>query len=402
MLFPDIATRFAARPDDTDEIRSEKNSIFLVAAACSVAGVVWAGMYFLLFGAVLVSVLPLAFVVSVGAALVASHLTGNHRIAIYAQIAGIIYITAFAEWMIGGMYDSGFVMAWATMGPLLALMYFTPRQSVIWLLLFLVNVAITAAFEGYFSQNAMPVSKEAKAFFYVMNLSAPAIVVFAFASYFVRTALNERQKADRLLLNILPAEIARKLKTNQGTVADEFEDVTVLFADIVDYTSYSDRRKPSDLVTKLDEIFHIFDELAVRHGLEKIKTIGDAYMVVGGLPNPMGGHDEAIARFALEMQAAIQKVARDEGTPFKLRIGIHSGSVVAGVIGRSRIAYDLWGDTVNVASRLEASSGTGRIHVSDTFRSRLADRFRFEKRDPIEIKGKGRMDTYYLLGAAEV
>lgn len=393
-----FAGKFAAQVDETDDTRAEKNAIFLAAVSCCLAGLVWSGMYYIVFGAILTAALPLVFVVLVGGALIWSHVTGNARYAITAQIACIICLPTVIQWTIGGLYDSGFLMAWSSMGPLIALMFFTVRQSLIWLCLFLINVALTAAFDGYFAQHALVVPDVARMFFFVMNLCVPAIIVFAFASYFIRAARDERQKADALLLNILPAKIAHRLKSHRGIVADEYDDVCVLFADIVEYTAYSHNMRPVDLVSELNDIFQVFDELAQKYGLEKIKTIGDAYLVVGGLPEPLQDHDKAIADMALEMRQAIAKIARSDGKPFTLRIGIHCGSVVAGVIGSSKIAYDLWGDTVNVASRLEACGEAGMIHVSEQFRHRLNSSFIFEKRDKIFVRGKGDMQTYYLTG----
>ncbi|MBL4768893.1 MAG: adenylate/guanylate cyclase domain-containing protein, partial [Rhodobacteraceae bacterium] len=378
-----ITEKFAAQADETGDTRAEKNAIFLAAISCCLAGLVWSGMYYVVFGAVLTTVLPLVFVVVVGGALIWSHLTGKYRYAITAQIICIIYLPSIIQWYIGGLYDSGFVIVWASMGPLIALMFFTLRQSLIWLGLFLINIALTAAFNGHFAENGLIVPDTARQFFFVMNLSVPAIIIFAFSSYFIRSARRERQKADALLLNILPAKIAQRLKSQRGIVADEYDDVCVLFADIVEYTAYSHMMKPVDLVTELNEIFQMFDGLAQKHGLEKIKTIGDAYLVVGGLPEPLQDQDAAIADMALDMQAKISKIARSDGKPFSLRIGIHCGSVVAGVIGSSKIAYDLWGDTVNVASRLETGGAAGMIHVSEPFYQRLQSRFTFQKRDMI-------------------
>jgi adenylate cyclase len=397
---PSINNKFAARADETDDSRAEKNAIFLAAISCCGAGMVWSAMYYVVFGAVLTTALPLVFVVLVGSALIWSHVTGNYRYAITAQIACIIGVTTALQWSIGGLYDSGFVMAWASMGPLIALMFFTLRQSLIWLAVFLVCVALTAVFDGYFTQYGHTVPDTARLIFFVMNLCIPSIIVFAFASYFIRSARRERQKADALLLNILPAKVARRLKSQHGVVADEYDDVCVLFADIVEYTAYSHNMRPVDLVTELNDIFQIFDELAQKYGLEKIKTIGDAYLVVGGLPEPLENHDSAIANMALDMQREIAKISRSDDKSFSLRIGIHCGSVVAGVIGSSKFAYDLWGDTVNVASRLEASGEPGKIQVSDQFQQRLNGRFAFQKRNRIAIRGKGEMQTYYLTGQA--
>jgi class 3 adenylate cyclase len=214
-----------------------------------------------------------------------------------------------------------------------------------------------------------------------------------------RRALDlERQRSERLLLNVLPAPIAARLKQHQDVIADAFPDVTVLFADIVDFTQRSQRATPAQIVQVLDELFSAFDQLARRHGLEKIKTIGDAYMVAGGLPNPRPDHAQAIAEMALAMQVEVARRADPSGQPLQVRVGIDTGAVVAGVIGRDKFIYDLWGDTVNTASRMESHGVAGCIQVTARTRQRLRDGYRFRRRGPIQVKGKGEMETWFLLG----
>jgi class 3 adenylate cyclase len=229
-----------------------------------------------------------------------------------------------------------------------------------------------------------------------MNLSVSSIVVFVFAGHFVTNAVSEREKANRLLLNILPEKAAQVLKTREGIIAEQYDDVSVLFADIVDFTQYSNAVSPDQLVSKLNEIFFRFDELTDKHGLEKIKTIGDAYMVAGGLAEPKPGHAETIAALALDMLSAIKEIEKERGGSFSLRIGIHCGPVVAGVIGKRKFAYDLWGDTVNIASRMESSGTAGAIQVSDAVYQTLKKKFLFKKRGAVDIKGlvRSKLTTY--------
>jgi adenylate cyclase len=207
----------------------------------------------------------------------------------------------------------------------------------------------------------------------------------------------QQEQSEKLLLNILPKPIAERLKAKQSTIADSFADVSVLFADIVGFTELSARMSPTELVKRLNVIFSHFDQLAEKYGVEKIKTIGDAYMVVGGLPMPRDDHAEAIAQMALGMQAKIAKLCADTGEKLAIRVGINSGPVVAGVIGVSKFTYDLWGDTVNVAARMEATGFAGRIQVTDVTYELLKDKYLFERRGVIQVKGKGNMMTYWLL-----
>ncbi|WP_044963838.1 adenylate/guanylate cyclase domain-containing protein [Sorangium cellulosum] len=211
-------------------------------------------------------------------------------------------------------------------------------------------------------------------------------------------AEQAHERSDRLLLNILPRTIADQLKEQEQLIAEHFEEVTVLFADIAGFTPLAARLPPAELVGLLNRMFSSFDQLAEQHGLEKIKTIGDAYMVVGGLPAQRPDHARAIARMAIAMTHTVRQFVGDDGEPFQLRIGINTGPVIAGVIGKKKFSYDLWGDAVNVASRMESSGEPGRIQVSEASYSLLARDFLLEERGLVAIKGKGAMKTYWLIG----
>ena len=208
----------------------------------------------------------------------------------------------------------------------------------------------------------------------------------------------ERERAEALLLNILPAPIATRLKESPEAIADGFDNVSVMFSDLVGFTPLSEKLTPEALVRLMDQIFSEFDQLADKHGLEKIKTIGDAYMVAGGLPSPGSGHTAAMADMALEMAPAIQAIEKRTGHPLNLRIGIARGPAVAGVIGKKKFSYDLWGDTVNTASRLESHGAPGKIHVNRAVYEKLKDAYSFEPCGLVDIKGKGPLETWYLTG----
>ncbi|MBT9583920.1 response regulator [bacterium] len=216
------------------------------------------------------------------------------------------------------------------------------------------------------------------------------------ARVYTHLALDQLHRENRrLLLNVLPAPIAERLRKQEGIIAERFEDVSVLFTDIVGFTPLSARLEPRQLLELLNRVFSGFDELADQHGLEKIKTIGDAYMVAGGLPEPHPDHVAAMATLGLEMHKIVAEVGQEFGG-LSLRVGLHVGSVIAGVIGIRKFIYDVWGDTVNTASRLESHGAPGRVHVSDIVYQRLQGRFTFEARGSIELKGRGPMDTYFL------
>lgn len=236
-------------------------------------------------------------------------------------------------------------------------------------------------------------------------LVASLLLALVFASaiaqefiYALKQLEIEQAKSESLLLNILPKTIADRLKEETTTIADQFTDVTVLFADIVGFTNLSSRISPRELVTLLNEIFSDFDRLADLHGLEKIKTIGDAYMLVGGLPEPKADCAKDVAEMALDMQQAIAQFNLNHQENINIRIGINTGSVVAGVIGQKKFIYDLWGDAVNIASRMESHGLPGSIQVSEETYQLLQFSYQFEERGSIMIKGKGEMKTYFLLG----
>lgn len=211
------------------------------------------------------------------------------------------------------------------------------------------------------------------------------------------TAQLEHEKSEKLLQNILPLSVIEKLRENPDSIAENFEECTVLFSDIVGFTEMSRKMSAYSLVSLLNEIFSTFDDLAEKHKLEKIKTIGDAYMVVGGLPEPDPNHAENVANFALEMLTIVQEIRNKIDIPIELRIGIHSGNAVAGVIGKKKFIYDLWGDSVNTASRMESHGLPGQIQVSESTYNRLKDKFSFKERGMVNVKGIGRVKSYFLL-----
>jgi len=208
-----------------------------------------------------------------------------------------------------------------------------------------------------------------------------------------------RRRTEELLLNILPSPIAKRLEEGEGMIADHFSDVTVLFADIVGFTPMSSKLAPENVVELLDAVFTEFDKIAGYYELEKIKTIGDCYMAVGGIPVPRADHAERAASAALDMLPALSTLGARLDLPLSVRIGLHSGDVVAGVIGRQKFIYDLWGDTVNTASRMESQGVGNRIQCTDAVRKLLDHRYEFQSRGDVEVKGKGSMPTYFLVGA---
>lgn len=288
-------------------------------------------------------------------------------------------------------------------------MIFTPREIALRYLLTFASVASFLFFIYYFAvagatpMDHGPKSKTAADIYLLVNASLSVFALGAAVYYFYLAGQRaeaqldqERRRSDELLLNILPAPVAQRLKLGEQLIADRYESATVLFADIVNFTPLSARLAPEELVRLLNRIFSDFDALADRFQLEKIKTIGDAYLAVGGVPQRREGHAIDIVRMAVAMQQSIAAYQMEGETKITLRIGVHSGPLVAGVIGRRKFIYDLWGDTVNTASRMESQGLPGRIHLTEPTRLLLGDQFALEDRGEMEIKGKGLMRTYLL------
>jgi len=286
------------------------------------------------------------------------------------------------------------------------LLPFWPPRTRLLLSLYCGAAFVVIGAYGVLSDPARPLSQSWNAFFFVFNAGpiVPLLGVFT-AIYATATVVaedeleRENERAERLLLNILPAPIAARLKDNPQLIADEHPSVTVLFADIVSFTETSSNLSASELVRTLNVAFSRFDALVEKHGCEKIKTIGDAYMVVAGLPEPREDHANAMVALALDMLDVAEEINASGVFPFQMRIGINSGPVVAGVIGDRKFAYDLWGDTVNVASRMESHSQPGIIQITEATRSRLSQPVSVAPLGDIEIKGKGTMPTFAVARA---
>ncbi len=323
----------------------------------------------------------------------------------FTQLVMLLVMPFFMQWAIGGFAASSGVAIWAILSPVGALMILGTRQSTPWFLLFIGLAFISWKLNHYFAGNAMPIPVDVKDAFFLMNITGTASILYGVLRYFqaqkerVMISLElEQARSDKLLLNILPAAIAERLKANDMRIADHYESVTVMFADLVSFTQMSEKMPPLQLIDLLSQVFLRFDQLAEKYHVEKIKTIGDAYMVISGAPVVCTDHAQRIAAMALEMQLALSDVAIKTGIDLHMRIGINTGPVVAGVIGSSKFSYDLWGDTVNMASRMEDTSMTDAIQVTLATQSLLESTYVFSARQGVDVKGKGAVDTFILLG----
>ena len=316
------------------------------------------------------------------------------------------------QWSLGGFRTASAVCLWGFTAPVGALLFVGARPAVRWFVAFAGLLAISGVIDPFLAARAPDIPNGVVVTFFVLNLLGPTTVAYVLLQYFVRAreralvdladqhrALElEQAKSERLLLNVLPEPVARRLKEDGDIIAEASSGVTVLFADLVGFTELSERLSASEVVALLDRVFAGWDSLAARYGVEKIKTIGDAYMVAAGIPLPRNDHAEAIAEMALAMGPELERSAVVNGVPLTARIGIDAGPVVAGVIGRAKFIYDLWGDTVNTASRMESHGIPGTIQVTERAYERLRDRYELRRRGSVDVKGKGRMTTYLLLG----
>src|SRR5688572_7918014 len=327
---------------------------------------------------------------------------------------GLILFTPFAmQWSIGNFVNASGVSLWGLMAPVGAVTVLGTRQSMPWFFAWLFMTVMAGTFDYLLAGTVKSFDLSTVAVFFVLNFSAISVMIYSLLWYFanekqkLRALVDathaeivvEKERSDRLLLNILPPAIAERLKRNEVNIAQGHADVTVMFADIVGFTRMTEELSPVETVKILNDVFSIFDELADKHSVEKIKTIGDAYMAAAGLDAGAQIHyADAIARMAIDMQERVADYRERTGEKLQLRIGIGTGPVVAGVIGKKKFIYDMWGDTVNVAFRMAADARAGIVQVDLMTHRRLHNRFRFDTPHEVEIKGKGRMQVFHLLG----
>jgi adenylate cyclase len=395
--------RIGADPRDDDDLRQKKSLLVLLAIPILPVSIVWGSLY-LGFGS-RVGFLPfIYFAISVGSLVVFAR-TGSFTPFLTAQLLDVLLLTTVGQMLSGGFLPSGGVGLWGMLAPLGALVFLEVRQAVGWFVGFVAAfVLLGIAGELFFTDIDVPAWFTATML--ALNVVATGglafMVLASFATQRNRALAALRAEQDRseaLIGNVLPSAIAERLKAGTGSIADHVECATIVFADVVNFTPLSQRLTPAEVVGTLDRLFSHFDTLVERHGLEKIKTIGDCYMAAAGVPDPCADHASRAARLALDMLAAVRTstVAGRDG--LELRIGINSGPVTAGVIGTKRFLYDLWGDAVNTASRMESNGTPGEIQITRATNDLLQNGFVCRPRGTIQVKGKGAMETWYLVGA---
>jgi len=404
-----------ALPDDPPDLRLKKQLLLFAMGLMSFVPVTWLALYWVMglqisatitFSYQIISLLVLVFYV----------VTLNFEVFRFLQLALFLFFPFVMQWSLGNIISTSGIMLWGLLAPVSAILLAGPRDSIPWFVAYLVMIAMSAVFDYHLADAVLKgpvIPAKASVVFFGLNFALMASIVYALLRYSAaetdtakmkleqahRLLQVEQERSERLLLNILPGPVAERLKMDQGTIADGFADVTVMFADIVNFTSLAEGMSPQQIFAGLNRVFSIFDQLAEKHGLEKIKTIGDAYMVAGGINNePDRDYTAAIASMAIEMREVAAKELVFGGRQIQLRMGIGTGPVVAGVVGKKKFIYDLWGDTVNIASRITAEGGPGNIQVDYMTQRRLRDRFEFDPQQMVYLKGKGDTAIFRMRG----
>jgi adenylate cyclase len=395
-----------ADPRDDEDMRARKALLVLISVLILPVAALWGTLYLVLGSPV--GVVPFVyFAVLLGALVVFSRTRDFPKLLVVAQL-DILLAPTLSMIPLGGFVEAGGVGLWGILAPLGTLVFSEVRTAARW------YVAWVVVFlgSGIAGEIVGPVWDPLPVWFtttmLALNITIGGAIVFTLLAVFAserRAALAalrvEQVKAENLLLNILPRSIAERLKAEDRPIADQFDSASILFADVVDFTPWSEQLPPSEVVGYLDRLFTHFDTLAERHGLEKIKTIGDCYMAAAGVPTPRPDHARVLALMALDMLEAMHSTDELGHLGLELRAGINSGPVVAGVIGRKRFLYDLWGDAVNTASRMESYGAPGRIQITRPTYELLRDEFECEPRGTITVKGKGEIEAWYLVGLRE-
>lgn len=395
VLVDRVGETFSLEADDESERLRKAVMTSSVLLIC-IGGAVWAVTY-AAFGDLRSASIPLAYVVLSLINISVLYWTKADRFFLVSQLLLILMLPFMLQWSAGGFVPSGAVMLWAILAPVGALMFHGVRQSMWWFLAYVMLVIFSAAIDPRLEPPVAELSRVQIAASFAFNTIMVSTILFLLLRYFVAETAEAKQQSEELLSNILPDAIAERLKSGERPIADRIEMASIVFADVVSFTPLSESVSPEDIVEWLDRIFDGFDSLAEEASLEKIKTVGDAYIVASGVPTVRVDHAEAAADMALAMRQHLLRVEPPPGKDrISMRFGIHCGPVIAGVIGNRKLAYSVWGSTVNIASRMESHGQPDRIQVSSEIRDALIDTYTFEDHGTIDIKGHGPMQTFFL------
>lgn len=383
--------RIGADPEDEEELRLQKTLLVVSSFAFMLAGAGW-GILYILFGELGAGIIPLSYSVISFFSVLYFRRNQVFDVFRFSQLVFILLLPFFLQLALGGFIRGSAVILWGLISPLGALLFDTRDRAPRWFLAYLFLVVISGFLEPWInSRNHL--SPWQIHFFFTVNLGSVGALIFLMVSYFVAKKNLFQARSESLLLNILPKDIVSKLKEGHRTVAEYYESASILFADVVNFTPISSTLSPSELVELLNAVFHKFDELADKYGVEKIKTIGDCYMAAAGVPRSRRDHAVILTEMAVEMRDYVQQ-HEFMGKKLQFRFGINSGPLIAGVIGSKKFSYDLWGDSVNIASRMESHGTGGIIQITQATYELVKDHFICASLGTVQVKGKGEMRVW--------
>lgn len=388
-----LAGRVGADPLESSDAALQRRLLVLMSVGTLPLTVLWSATY-LAAGAPLAASAPAVYsvITPINTALLAW--TRNFRLYRSTQLLMTLVLPWVVMTSLGGFKQSSVVIIWAALCPIVSLLVEDLRQTMLWIVGFVLLLAASAVLQPYLSPSRLP--EAFVTWFFVLNLGSVIVIVFALLYYFVGQRNFFQERSERLLLNVLPKEIAEALKTDGSAIAAHYDSASVLFADVVGFTPMAAAMSPMRVVNLLNGVFHCFDDLVEKYDLEKIKTIGDCYMVAAGVPRQRLDHATVLIQLALDMRDAVASRTFEERT-LTFRIGVNSGSVVAGVIGRKKFIYDLWGAAVNLASRMESHGESGTIQITRSTYDLVKDQFDCESRGTIKVKGADDMEVWRVL-----
>ena len=400
---------------ETQAEKLRRSLLIFAAAFMTFAVMLWLAIYWAM-GVNFSSNVPLGYQAISVASLVYYMKTRNFVVFRFIQLTLFLFAPFIMQWSMGSSVTSSGVTLWALLSPIGALVVSGWRESIPWFFAYMVLTVVSGVFDYILgSGGSAGIPMNTIGMFFALNFAAMSSILYFLVRYFVietekiKTQLDqqhallaeEQKRSERVLFNVLPSSIAERLKSNEGLIADGYADVTVMFADLVNFTQLTEQMSPEQMVGLLNTVFSGFDDLSEKYGLEKIKTIGDAYMVVGGLTRERQDYAADIANMALEMIDYVARHPQLAKRNLGVHVGIATGPVVAGVIGTKRFIYDLWGDTVNIASRLTDDAKSGHILTDKLTYNRLRHEYLFEPPNVLNVKGKGEMTSYRLIGPAD-
>ena len=394
------AKLYARRDDDTSIVAFQKQLLAIIAFFLFLCGVAWWAMWYIIYDWSIPTIAAGLFGIMVAIMVYVSHRARNHKLLVHAMFLGTLIVPLVCQWSIGSLDHSGMNLAWIFLTPLGILIFASIRPAVFYMAIFVALIILTVLVEPSFYGKPMLVEEPVRKLFYIMNLVVSYSVIFGTCAWFVHTIKVEKQRSENLLLNILPSDVAEELKKFGKVEPISHEHATVLFTDFKGFTEISESITPKELVAEINHCFGAFDEITTRYNIEKIKTIGDSYMAVGGDFGEFSCTACDVVSAGMEMQAYIKnrKETRSKMGKFcfEMRVGVHTGPVISGVVGVKKFQFDIWGDTVNIASRMESHGEIGEVNVSITTRDLIEDQYEFDYRGTLPVKGKGDMPMYFV------